>query len=165
MLFAADTEDEWAAIGKHPYNEVLLNTPVIYNWKGYTDGLEFTLNDAGTGYAVTDYTGTDTIVFIPAIYEGKPVTSIGMCAFEYCTNIESIEIPDSVTSIGYEAFYNCTNIESIEIPDSVTSIGDSAFYYCTSLESVVIPDSVTSIGYDAFAGCVSLTWVCSPCLS
>lgn len=42
----------------------------------------------------------------------------------------------SVTSIGDDAFQWCTSLTSITIPDSVTSIGSGAFYYCTSLKTV-----------------------------
>ena len=56
----------------------------------------------------------------------------------------------SVTSIGYAAFENCTALISVTIPNSVTSIGNSAFSGCTGLTSVTIPNSVTSIGGNAF---------------
>jgi len=95
-------------------------------------------------------------VTIPSTIEGYPVTSIGNWTFNSCTNLASIEIPDSVTSIGGYAFHKCTSLASIEIPDSVTSIGGSAFSNCTSLASIEIPDSVTSIGGYAFLYCTSL---------
>ena len=84
------------------------------------------------------------------------VTSIGDHAFEYCSSLKSIEIPDSVTSIGARAFYNCSSLTSIQIPDSVNSIGARAFYNCSSLTSIEIPDSVTSIDSAAFEDCSSL---------
>ena len=85
------------------------------------------------------------------------VTSIGDSAFESCTGLTSVTIPDSVTSIGRSAFYNCTGLTSVTIPNSVTSIGYSAFSYCRGLTSVTIGNSVTSLGEYAFNGCTGLT--------
>lgn len=52
------------------------------------------------------------------------------------TGCKTSVIPNSVTSIGYCAFQYCTSLTSIEIPNSVTSIGEWAFYNCTGLTSV-----------------------------
>ena len=57
-------------------------------------------------------------------------------AFEGCTGLTSITIPNSVTSIGWGAFYGCTGLTSITIPNSVTSIYSSAFYGCAGLTDV-----------------------------
>ena len=103
------------------------------------------------------YTATNTLIcgcqstIIP-----ESVTSIRW-AFNYCSPLTSIVIPNSVTSIGDFAFYRCSSLTSIVIPDSVTSIGYGAFYGCSSLTSIVIPDGVTSIGERAFKDCSSLT--------
>ena len=90
------------------------------------------------------------------------MTSIGDSAFEGCTSLTSITLPDSVTSIGSGAFIGCSSLTSITIPDSVTCIGDSAFEDCTSLTSITIPDSVTSLGNSAFSGCASLASITIP---
>ena len=87
------------------------------------------------------------------------LTSIGVSAFEGCSGVTSVEIPDGVTSIGFAAFRDCSRLTSVEIPDGVTSIGGSAFEGCIELTSVEIPDGVTSIGGSAFEGCIGLTSV------
>ena len=51
------------------------------------------------------------------------------------------------------AFEGCTSLSSLVIPDSVTSIGVGAFQFCSSLNDIIIPDSVNSIGDGAFEDC------------
>ena len=77
-------------------------------------------------------------------------------AFCRCTNLQSINLPESVTSIGNYAFFNCKDLQSINIPEGVTSINKYAFHGCKNLQSIKIPESVTSIGKDAFHGCKNL---------
>ena len=83
-------------------------------------------------------------------------------AFENCTSLTCVTIPDSVTSIGYKAFEDCRSLTSVTIPDSVTSIGGEAFFGCSSLTSVTIGNGVSSIGWDVFKCCRSLTSVTIP---
>ena len=118
----------------------------------------------GTTYRVTsigerafEYCSSLTSITIP-----NSVTSIGDVAFAACLSLTSVTIPNSVTSIGESAFSNCRSLTSVTIPNSVTSIGEYAFYNCSSLTSVTIPNSVTSIGYSAFAYCSSLTSITIP---
>ncbi|MBR2422427.1 MAG: leucine-rich repeat protein [Oscillospiraceae bacterium] len=90
---------------------------------------------------ITDYTGDATEVVIPAEIEGLPVTVIGRSAFNSCTNLTSITIPDSVTSIGSYAFYQCSSLTSISIPQSVTTIGDGICSECTSLTGIYVDEN------------------------
>ncbi|MBR2318381.1 MAG: leucine-rich repeat domain-containing protein [Bacteroidaceae bacterium] len=100
------------------------------------------------------------IIEIPSTitYNGSTysVTAIGADAFEECTGLEKITIPNSIISIGENAFCGCTGLKSIEIPNSVTSIEYTAFYDCSGLTSVTIGSNVKSIGDLAFYGCPAI---------
>ena len=80
------------------------------------------------------------------------VTSIGPYAFNQCSGLPILVIPDSVTNIGAYAFFGCFALTgSLTIPDSVIAIGAGAFGGCRGLISVTIGANVTSIGDYAFS--------------
>jgi hypothetical protein len=72
-------------------------------------------------------------------------------------SITGAVIGNSVTSIGIYAFQSCSELTFVTFGNSVTSIRDNAFYFCSELTSVTIPNSVTLIGDNAFQGCSGLT--------
>ncbi len=129
----------------------------------YSEGLAFVSNGDGTCYVSGIGTCTDTDVRIPPVSpEGDKVTGIGDDAFNGCTDLISVTIPDGVKSIGDSAFSECTSLENIMIPDSVTSIGVYAFSGCTALVTLTIPGSVTIIEEGSFSQCASLTNIIIP---
>ncbi|MBD5361781.1 MAG: leucine-rich repeat protein [Bacteroides sp.] len=90
------------------------------------------------------------------------VSSIQSCAFEGCTNLTSVTLPNSMYTIWSNAFKDCTALTSIKIPESVTTIDSRAFQGCTSLTSVTLTNSETRISDNVFRGCSSLTSITLP---
>lgn len=130
------------------------------------DGIYYELNQEERIAKVTKnpnkYTGS---VDIPNIvsFEGVEytVTSIGVGAFMYCSNLTFVKMGNSVTLINADAFCS-SGLISITIPNSVKSIGDQAFYGCGNLSFITIQSGVTSIGSEAFKNCISLSSISIP---
>ncbi len=114
---------------------------------GYSAGLEFT--EYGDYAVVSDCDEEAYGVIIPDTYNGLPVTEISFSAFEDCTHLAKVKIPNSVTVIDNKAFKNCHNLSKIDFPPNLETIGNEAFYNC-SLEVLDIPDTVKKIGKSAF---------------
>ena len=89
-------------------------------------------------------------VTIPGNWSGLVNGSIPSSAFQSCSALQSVTIPDSVTSIGSSAFYQCSELQSVTIGDSVMSIGDNAFDRCSALQSMTIGGSVTVLVKNVF---------------
>ena len=121
----------------------------------------FVFEEYGNGYALTNYTGTDTTINVPSIYNGKPVIAIG--AGNYSDfgvlhnnmHVKKVILPSSVYIIEMSAFKNCFFIEQIEMPNIIVIEGD-AFSNCSALKEISIPGSCASIGWNAFYGCGNL---------
>ena len=112
---------------------------------------------------VSDYCKSNlTDLVIPATLEGKAVTAIGEKAFDHCSNVTSVTLPNSVTDIGTYAFSACTKLTSVSIPTSVKTIGEGAFASCFSLTSVTIPSGITAIADQTFNNCTKLASVSIP---
>ena len=90
------------------------------------------------------------------------VTSIGNSAFEFCSDLTSVTIPNSVMSINYRAFRYCTGLASITIPSSVKSIDDEAFANCDGFSSFSFPNQLQTIAFDVLAACQNLTSIIIP---
>lgn len=107
--------------------------------------------------AVIDANKSITSIKIPAKVTNSGVNynviAIRAEAFENCTALNSVIIPNTVEYIGYGAFAACVSLQSVKIPNSVTEIGEAAFFLCQYLSSVVIGNGVTTIGGQAFAMC------------
>lgn len=122
------------------YNRVYGDSPVV---GAPTDGLEYKLNDDGTGYTVVGLgTATDSVIVVPSIYNSLPVTAIGERAFAYPSfSVDCVVLPNSIISIGAYAFFGC-RWDHIVIPSSVTEIAPNAFL-SVGLKSIVVEQGNT----------------------
>ena len=82
------------------------------------------------------------------------VTTIGACAFDFCTGLTGIEIPNSVLTIETSAFSHCSRLTSVAIPGSVSEIGVLAFSYCYDLKSITVASDNPT--YDSRDNCNAL---------
>lgn len=115
------------------------------------DALTFT--EFETTVEVTDcdtaFTGA---MIIPANYNGKPVTRIGVKAFNQCGNITSVKISEGVTAIGASAFNLCSDLTSVEFPGTLVELDDYAFSN-TGFTTIEIPSSLKIMKTNVFSGC------------
>ena len=149
-----------APVPENPVTE--MKTAPVQSVSTYAPETDFETKIVDGGCSITKYKGQGGQVTIPPTIGGRKVVEIGTEAFEGCSSLTSITLPDSVTSIGTWAFGHCIILTSITLPDSVTSIGDGAFCGCSSLTSITLPDGMTSIGGGVFKGCSSLTSIALP---
>ena len=126
----------------------------------------YTLTIRGEG-AMYDYSSS-TVPWnaqkskITSVVIENGVTSIGNNAFEDCSALKKLDIPQSVTEIGSKAFRGCSALTSLALPETVNRIGNTAFQGCSNLETINIPSGVKLIEKDTFHGCEKLNDVTIP---
>lgn len=67
-------------------------------------------------------------------------------------------LTEYMTDVSVGCYANCSELESIEIPESIITIGDQAFSACRKAKGTIkIPANIQKIGNDAFANCDNIT--------
>lgn len=138
-------------------------TLYYYRYNGHTYVTYPSYGDGSYYHGFTQPTG-DVVIPSSVTWNNRTYTVDGIAghAFNGCTGITSVIIPNSVTGISNSAFAGCTGLISVTIPSSVTRIEECAFGHCTGLTSIDIPNTVTYIGYSAFQSCTGLSEVTIP---
>lgn len=115
-------------------------------------------------YSITDVTIPESVTSIGdyaffhcvklgnVTFKGNTLTEIGTSAFEGCTNLQEITLPDVTSSVGERAFLNCDNLLTVTAGTTLDNVGAYAFGYLreTSDWSYVI-NYVTLRGYSSTA--------------
>jgi hypothetical protein len=138
------------------------NNTTIYYWPGTTGWgttfgglptvqIQFTYTTNNGTINITGYTGSGGVVTILDTIDVLPVTSIGSNAFQYCTNLTNITIPNSVVNIGENAFQGCYNLTNILIGINVTNMEAYAFQNCSNLASIYFQSNAPGTGAFVFS--------------
>lgn len=115
-------------------------------------GVTYEYNDGVMTVLKCDKKMTGSLA-IPAKVDGFSVTAIGPRAFEDCTGLTDLILPDGVTSIGAGAFSGCSGLESIILSAGVTVLRDETFSNCSKLRTVFIKAlKAPELGSDVFKG-------------
>lgn len=94
------------------------------------------------------------------LLQGKEINNL---AFQGCTTLISVKLPNTVEIIGEAAFSGCTSLKTIELKDTILEkIGKEAFLNCSSLTALDLPSTVKTIGDYAFADCKKVSQVNIP---
>lgn len=107
----------------------------------YVEGLNYSLDEGSKEAIVLSGQPFGHLEIPEAIeYEGEnyKVTVIASSAFSCCTNLTSVNIPNTVRKIGMWAFMGCKNLTSITIPASVSEIGAHPLALCSSLKAIKV---------------------------
>ena len=131
------------------------NTKITYNLQGGT-----------TGSVECDFTERLGNEDISTVLPTMTSCTVGSCAktisgaFENAPMLSQVTLSEGIETIDRYAFNGCTGLTSITIPESTTTVG--GFKGCTSLSSVTLGSKVTDFAADTFSGCTSLTGITIP---
>lgn len=131
--------------------------------------LRYTTSNGGSISLRTNYlnasvashqkSGSEWVVTFNGTLTAMGASGSSTGAFENCSTLTSITIPDSVTAMYDYTFYECVNLQSIVISNSLQLIDYMSFYNCRSLTEITLPASLKTIGGAAFYDCSNLSTV------
>lgn len=116
-------------------------------------GIQFT-----SGIVKIDEMAFDECSGLKSVAIPESVKIVGECAFGNCPT-ENIVFPRGLISIELGAFFGCEELTEIVLPNQLKYIGEAVFASCSRLRSVVIPKSVEEMGIALFFDCESLETV------
>lgn len=121
------------------------------------DGQSYSVS-ACWDHAVTEQPDLVVSLLIPYEYKGLPVTEIAIGGFAEIGNcLKDVTILANIQKIGAGAFNGCTRLEHITLPNSVTEIHGNAFSLCINLNRIDLSENLKMVGEGAFDGCSKLT--------
>ena len=77
-------------------------------------------------------------------------------AYENCTSIKSVKMPDNLIFLEKSVFKGCTSLSELVIGKNTLSLDAECCANCTALDSITFNDVLYSLGGGVFSGCTSL---------
>lgn len=168
------------ADGKSINNWRIVNGATVF--AHFVEVLKFT--DNGDGYSVSKGSAIGLVdsVTIPETYNGKKVTAVSSGAFDGCTTIKTINIPDTIKTIDAAAFGGCTSLYSVNIYEVAgnriknysstdgslvyndDASGEKRLHYVPAARkgAYAVPDGVTALYANTFGANTAVTTVTVP---
>lgn len=84
---------------------------------------------------------------------------VPFAAFENCTALKTVGLPDSTQKIEGAAFRNCSSLKTVSSPSSLKIVEENAFADCLALEYFGFSKNLEKIGNRAFSNCSALKTV------
>ena len=120
-----------------------------YN-SSYGPGIELNSLIIPDNYVVEGNTFTKNIT-LKYVFMASGVTLYN-CCFSECPSLVSVKLSNTLEKIPDDAFDKCSSLARITIPDNVTSIGSGAFIGC-ALKKIALSRNISNIGETAFLNC------------
>ena len=87
---------------------------------------------------------------------------IGTNAFQNCSALTEIALPDTLEVINGGAFRNCTGLTKIVLPAGLKRLDSSAFTGCTGMRKIIFLGRPTTLYNDSLSGMANLEDVYVP---
>ncbi|MDE5617314.1 MAG: leucine-rich repeat domain-containing protein, partial [Ureaplasma sp.] len=92
-----------------------------------------------------------TLATLPSnCFTGSSITEVSL------STSNGVKLPNTIADVS-NAFQGCTSLVTLSLPDTISSIVNSAFSGCTRLSSITLPTNLKEIPTAAFQGCSSLS--------
>lgn len=99
--------------------------------------------------------------YIRSVHIAEGVQTIGEKSFRDCSNLITINLPNSITKIGSGAFFECGKLSYLNLSSSLLEIERGAFAG-TAIDRITIPEGITRLELDLFGNNANLKYVTLP---
>ena len=133
-----------------------LDCPVIWGYKGtrVINGVTYALQSPNMASVIAIDPSVED-VNIESSVEGYVVSTI-RCQCSNNSALKTLAMPDTIIEIGEYAFNYCQNLQTVNMSASLEKIGQNAFESNNKLKTLTLPTSLNFVGNLAFANCSNL---------